>query len=254
MATTINTPPSMRATTRQLAREIVHVIEDLPRFATAPLYRHWHQHWGASPEEISAPMPGDDLIAGAPYQATRAITIDAPPHAVWPWLVQVGCLRAGWYSNDLLDNLTHPSAEQIIPDLQELHIGQWVPMSPTPSDTTAFKVAAFEPNRSLVWAQPMSTWAWTLTPADPGTTRLVTRLRIRYEWRHPVSAVLSLVLNEFGDFPMMRRMLLGIKRRAEGSSLPAAPDRTLRAVLPHAALRHRSSSGMRSVPVVDGSL
>jgi hypothetical protein len=140
---------------------------------------------------------------------------NAVPEAVWPWLVQVGCLRAGWYSNDLLDNLAHPSAEELIPELQDLQIGQWVPMSPTPSEKTAFKVASFEPQRSLVWEQPVSTWVWTLTAVGAGRTRLVTRLRIRYEWRHPASALLSLLLNEFGDFPMMRRMLLGIKRGAE---------------------------------------
>jgi hypothetical protein len=127
----------------------------------------------------------------------------------------VGCLRAGWYSNDLLDNLTRPSAEEVIPELQELHVGQWVPMSPTPSDKTAFKVASFEPGRLLIWQQPVSTWVWTLEPTGDGGTRLVTRLRIRYEWRRPSEALLSLVLNEFGDFPMMRRMLLGVKARAE---------------------------------------
>ena len=95
----------------------------------------------------------------------------------------------------------------------------WVPMSPTPSDKTAFKIAAFGPNRSLLWEQPMSTWAWKLTPLDDDKTRLVARLRIRYEWRHPAGALLSLFLNEFGDFAMMRRMLLGIKRRAEGTAL-----------------------------------
>ena len=219
MATTVPTlvASTAHATKRQLAREIVNVLEDLPRFATAPLYRHWHQRWGATRDEVVAPMAGDDLIVGAQYRATRAITIDAAPEAVWPWLVQVGCLRAGWYSNDLLDNLAHPSAEELIPELQDLHIGQWVPMSPTPSETTAFKVASFEPHRSLVWEQPVSTWVWTLTAVGEGQTRLVTRLRIRYEWRRPASALLSLLLNEFGDFPMMRRMLVGIKRRAEGA-------------------------------------
>ena len=218
---TITTPalPPVRATKRELAREVAHVVEDLPRFATAPLYRHWHRRWGATPEECAAPMPDDDFIAGAQYRSTRAITIDAAPEMVWPWLVQVGCLRAGWYSNDLLDNLTHPSAERIVPELQELHVGQWVPMSPTPSDKTAFKVAAFEPNRLLVWEQPVSTWVWILTPLDEGKTRLTTRLRIRYEWRHPLNALVSVFLNEFGDFPMMRKMLKEIKRRAELPSL-----------------------------------
>jgi len=116
-----------------------------------------------------------------------------------------------------LDNLGRPSAEAVLPELQHLEAGQWVPMSPTPSETTAFKVAAFEPNRLLVWEQPGSTWVWTLTATPDGATRLVTRLRILYDWRHPVGALFSLVLNEFGDFPMMRRMLLGLKRRAEAT-------------------------------------
>jgi hypothetical protein len=220
MATTPPVPVSrpVQATRWQLVHEIVSVVEDVPRFATAPLYRHWHQRWGATRAETAAAMPGDDLIGGAQYRATRAITIDAPPEDVWPWLVQVGCLRAGWYSNDLLDNLAHPSAEEVIAELQDVHVGQWVPMSPTPSEKTAFKVAAFDPNRSLLWEQPVSTWAWTLTPVGAGRTRLVTRLRIRYDWHDPAGALLSLLLNELGDFPMMRRMLLGIKRRAEATA------------------------------------
>jgi hypothetical protein len=160
-------------------------------------------------------MPGDDLIDDLAFLATRAITINAPPAAVWPWLVQVGCLRAGFYSNDLLDNLGHPSATDIVPEFQHLEIGQWVPMSPTPSDATAFKVAGFEPNTWLLWRQPLSTWSWTLTELRQGGTRLVTRIRIQRDWRHPAASFLSVVLTEFGDFAMMRRMLRGIRDRAE---------------------------------------
>ena len=166
----------------ELVREIRDVLDDLPRFATAPLYRHWHQPCGATDEEVAAAMPGDDLIERPQYRATCAITIAAPPKAVWPWLVQVGCLRGGFYADDLLDNLAHPSAHTILPEYQELKIGQWVPMSPTPSDVTAVKVAGFETHRWLVWHQPpLSTWSRTLNPvelADAGEgTRLATRLR-----------------------------------------------------------------------------
>lgn len=203
-------------TRRELVAEVGDVVHDVPAFLTAPLYRRWHRHWGATPGEIAASLPGDDVVPHAQFRATRAITIDAPPDDVWPWLVQVGCLRAGWYSNDLLDNLAHPSATTIVPDLQHLEIGQWVPMapSPTPSDRTAFKVHSFEVNEWLLWTKPDSTWAWRLTPTDDGT-RLVTRVHAVYDWRHPLSALLGVVLMEFGDFAMQRRMLRGIKTRAE---------------------------------------
>jgi len=208
-----------RPTGRELIAEIRNVLQDLPIFLTAPLYRRWHLRWGATQAEVASPLPGDDLIRGAQYKSTRAIRIDAPPEAVWPWLVQVGCLRAGWYSNDLLDNLAHPSAATIVPEFQHLQVGQWVPMSPKPSDRSALKVHSFEVGRWLLWTTPDSTWAWRLTPTDNGT-RLVTRINARYDWRHPLFALLGVVLMEFGDFAMLRRMLRGIKSRAES----AEPD------------------------------
>jgi hypothetical protein len=207
-----------RPTTRELAHEIRAVVADLPRFAASPVYRRWHQRWGSTDAEVAGPMPGDAIIEHPAYIATRAITIDAPPAAVWPWLVQVGCLRAGFYADDLLDNLGHPSARTILPEYQQLEVGQWVPMSPTPSDTTAFRVAGFAEDRWLLWQQPLSTWSWLLTPLPSGGTRLATRLRITLDWRRPGISVFSVVLNELGDFPMMRRMLLGIRERAEAST------------------------------------
>jgi hypothetical protein len=130
-------------------------------------------------------MPGDDLLPRAQYRCTRAITIETPARAVWPWLVQVGCRRAGFYSNDLLDNLGQPSSREIVPELQHLDVGQWVPMSPTPSDATAFRVDSFEVNRWLLWRKPDSTWAWTLTELGESRTRLLTRVRAYYDWGSP---------------------------------------------------------------------
>ena len=170
-------------------------------------------------------LPGDERLPDAQYRSTRAITIEAPPEVVWPWLVQVGCLRAGFYSNDLLDNLGHPSAETIVPGLQDLQVGQWVPMSPssTPSERTAFKVHSFEVNRWLLWAKPDSTWVWQLTATATNGTRLVTRIHAARDWRrHPLDALLGLVLMEFGDFAMLRRMLRGIKQRAGALVGPVA--------------------------------
>ena len=203
-----------RPTVRELGVEIRNVMQDLPILLTAPLYRRWHLRWGATPSEVAAPLPGDSLMPGAQYKSTRAIDIGAPPEAVWPWLVQVGCLRAGWYSNDLLDNLAHPSATVIVPDLQHVAVGSRVPMSPKPSDRSALRVHSFEPDRSLLWTTPDSTWAWQLTPTDHGT-RLITRINARYDWRHPQWALLGILMMEFGDFAMLRRMLRGIKTRAE---------------------------------------
>jgi hypothetical protein len=196
--------------------EVGDVAHDVPAFLTSPLFRRWHRHWGSTATERAEPMPGDELLQHAQFRATRAITVAAPPQAVWPWLVQVGALRAGWYSNDLLDNLGHPSATAIVPALQHLEVGQWVPMAPSgpPSDRNAFKVHSFEVNQWLLWTKPDSTWVWRLTQTDGGT-RLVTRVHAVYDWRRPLAAVLAVVLMEFGDFAMQRRMLRGIKARAE---------------------------------------
>ena len=209
-------------TPRTLAAEVGAVVADLPRFVGAPLVRRRHLVWGATPEEVGAPMPGDELVADAQYRTTRAVTVDAPPEAVWPWLVQVGCLRAGFYSDDLLDNLARPSARTVVPELQPLRTGQWVPMSPgIPSDRTAFRVRSFVEDEWMLWAKPDSTWSWRLTRLPGERTRLVTRVHARYDWSRPLDAVLGVLLMELGDFAMMRRMLLGIKDRAE--SLVATP-------------------------------
>ena len=151
-----------RRRVRPLLRQSGQVAADLPRFLTAPFYRSRHLRWGATDAEVDARMPGDGMVPGAQFVPTRAVTIDAPPEAVWPWLVQVGVGRAGWYSDDLLDNLGRPSLEQIRPELQKLEVGQWVSMSPKPTESSAFKVDDFVENEWLLWRKPDSTWSWVL--------------------------------------------------------------------------------------------
>ena len=204
-----------RPTGAELVRQVGAVVADLPRFLTAPLYRSRHLRWGATPEEVASALPGDELLQSVQFVCTRAVTIDAPPAAVWPWLVQVGYGRAGWYSNDLLDNLARPSAREIVVGLQHLEIGQPVPMAAgAPTETNAFRVEGFEVDRWLLWRKPDSTWAWRLTDLGDDRTRLVTRVQAVYDWRHPAKALLGMVLMEFGDFAMTRRILLGIGERA----------------------------------------
>ena len=210
----------------ELLAEIVHVASDVPVFLAAPLFRSRHLRWGATPRELAGTLRGDELLPHAQFKATRAITIDAPPDGIWPWLVQVGCQRAGWYSNDLLDNLGRPSATTIIPDFQHIEIGQWIPMSPSGSlsERTALKVHSYQIDEWMLWTKPDSTWVWQLTPDDEGGTRLVTRIHAVYDWRHPLTAILGLLLMEFGDYAMIRRMLRGIKSRAESFQVSMQPS------------------------------
>jgi hypothetical protein len=220
-----------RPTPAQLLGEIKDASIAVPLALAAPLVRRWHSRWGATDREVAAAMPGDGVVPGCQVSWTRAISIEASPGAVWPWLVQVGFGRAGFYSNDLLDNVGHPSARGIDPELQTIAVGDWIPMFKKVDATTAFRVQAFEPSRCLVWAKPDSTWVWTLTPRPDGGTRLVTRLRQRYDRGHPAQALASRMLMELGDFPMIRRMLLGIKQRAEQhdrrGTRPEPVDRTI---------------------------
>ncbi len=198
-----------------LRHAIADLLRGIPYFLVTPFVRRWHLRWGATAAEVAAVMPGDELVRRAQFVATRAITIDAPPDRVWPWIRQIGFRRAGFYAYDLLDNLGHPSAGEIVEELQDLKVGDWIAMAEPANEVTAFRVEAFDEPRWMVWRKPDSTWVWRLQPLDDGRTRLVTRLKCRYDLDRPTSALLSMALLELGDFPMMRHLLLGLKARAE---------------------------------------
>lgn len=180
--------------------------------AYARLVRPWALRWGATAEEAARPLPGDGLVAKADYVATRAITIDAPPHQVWPWLVQIGSGRAGWYTYDRIDNAGMPSATEILPQLQQLAVGDLIPM--VAGKDIGLRVKELEPERRMLWwdEQGEYSWEWVLEPAD-GRTRLIQRLRVT---RHPwTRRMLYELVAANGDVVMQRKLLRGIKQRAE---------------------------------------
>ena len=168
----------------------------------------WQHRWGATDEEVHRPMPGDDLIPGA-ASTTRAIAIAAPPEQVWPWLVQLGYGRAGWYSYDWIDNDGRPSADRILPELQQPGVGDRILMLPDMGPP----VRELEPNRYLVAGDREGpTWCLALYPT-PGGCRLVSRWRA--DWRMTLANAFWILISDPGPFIMERKMLKGIKARAE---------------------------------------
>lgn len=193
--------------------------------------------WGATDEEVNGPYPGADLIPGGTRSGTLAITIDAPPSRVWPWLVQMGYGRAGWYSWDHLDNWGRASADRIHPEWQKIAVGDRLPGDP--SHKTWWEVAALEPERFLglrasydLRIQPFdpkgkrpqfytdSLWAWLLVELPGGRARLVESgyWAFRPRWLQPIVSFLFL---EAEHWVMQTRQFANLKRRAERDSMQA---------------------------------
>lgn len=177
------------------------------------LVRPRQLRWGATDEEVARRMPGDDAVQNPTFNATRAVTVEARPDEVWPWLLQLGCRRAGWYSYDWVDNLGVPSAERLLPEFQGLKVGEIVPFSP--DGKQGMWVKAMEPARWMLWGDQKgdATWYWGLERLNEERLRLITRVRVRYRWTSPW--ILFHLAMDVGDIVMMRKCMLGIKRRAE---------------------------------------
>jgi hypothetical protein len=196
--------------------------------AAYALFRPRLLHWGASDAEAAAPLPGDEYVADASYVTTRAVTIEARPAEVWPWLAQMGCRRGGLYSYDWLDRLfgyiDAPSAETVLPEFQSLKAGDTIPIGRGPS----WPVRVADPGRALV-LEPVPgriTWSFALVPRGEGATRLVTRVRCAPP--ATVQEKLTTMLVDPAALVMTRGMLLGIKRRAE--ALARSRERTGRVI------------------------
>jgi hypothetical protein len=192
--------------------------------------------WGATREEVRRPFPGDSLVSDPNYQSTRAILIHAAPEDVWPWIVQIGYQRGGFYSYDWLERKAGlkglHSTDQVVPAWQEIQPGDSVSISPV----TPLEVAELEPGRALVLHAVMSpftarivdrtlqpeaaymdwSWAFVLEPAGPAVTRLLVRVRANIQ-PQPLGRMLSWLAIEPIHTLMERKMLQGIRARAEAN-------------------------------------
>lgn len=188
--------------------------------------RWWMSRWGATPSDLTRVMPGDALLVDPNYSGTMAVTVNAAPEQIWPWLVQIGYRRGGLYSYDWLDRLfgylDRPSATHILPEFQHLVVGDRIPLGRGPS----WPVAAIEPNRALVLDMRNMggfDWVWQfgLYPVEGNRTQLVSRscVRTRSIW-----ARLGTYAIEPAGFLMTRRMLLGLKQRAEAQGAAKIAD------------------------------
>jgi hypothetical protein len=202
--------------------------------------------WGVDPIETEAALPGDELITEPMATETRGVTIDAPVSQVWPWLVQMGMGRAGWYSFESMDK-RNKSADSILPQFQKLEPGEIMPIY----NGGGFEVRTVDPQSALVLftdtamiskqakdaglvtqeqleqAQPKrgqfgrgsypdfsASWAFILKPTDDGQTRLIERFRVKAESKMPANAVMQELMST-GIVLMARKQMLGIKERAE---------------------------------------
>ena len=181
--------------------------------------RPFQLNWGATAFEINRSMPGDERRGKSTFLATRAITINDTPENIWPWLIQMGYGRAGFYGYDILENLGSErgiySADRILPEFQDFTIGDDVPIS----RVAHLSFYAIEPNEYLVWSEEKGefpgAFTWAIYPIDKDNTRLVSRIGWNYHWSEPSLLALD-IFTEFSDHIAVREILQGVKGRVEG--------------------------------------
>lgn len=191
--------------------------------------RTWLLNWGVAGAEAERTLPGDELVPNPSTQATMGVKIERPPEQVWPWIIQMGVDRAGFYTYLFVENtllrLGATNADRIHPEWQDLRVGDHIWFVPEDHPTRRFGpvVSAIDPNQSLVLilGEPdkpaPGTWQFLLERCAGDTTRLLFRQRSSADM--PLAVRLPNLLMEPGYFVMSRKMLLGIKQRAEGRHL-----------------------------------
>jgi len=180
--------------------------------------------WGATPEEVTRKLPGDELLSEAGLVSTRAVTIDAPAAAVWPWLVQMGSGRGGAYTYDWVENLLGlhmHSARQVLPQFQDLKVGDELPLGPR---GPVMRVEVCDAEQTLAVRVADGNWVWIFAlAAEDGRTRLISRNRIATPGASALLRAFNMLVMEPGSLVMERKMLLGIKQRAEDLARETAP-------------------------------
>ncbi len=189
----------------------------------SPPARRWYLTWGATGAEAAQALPGDELLPDAEMVSTRAVSIDAAPAEVWPWLVQMGSGRGGAYTYDWIENLLGlgmHSADRVLPEFQHLAVGDVLPLG---ADGPGMRVEICDRDRTLVFRSEDEQWVWifALRPEDGGT-RLVSRNRISERSASAARRLADRLVMEPGSLIMERKMLLGIRDRAEATAEPAA--------------------------------
>ncbi|HUZ10245.1 MAG TPA: hypothetical protein VMU76_08775 [Acidimicrobiales bacterium] len=210
--------------------------------------------WGATADEVDRTMPGDDLLADPDLLSTRAVGIDAPASSVWPWLVQMGSGKGGVYTYDWIENLfglhMH-SVDEILPQFQNRKVGDVEQLG---EHGPRLRVDILNPEQAMVLHSEDGNWVWAfcLYPTAEGGTTLVSRNRIATPGASPLRRALGTLVLEPGSLVMERKMLLGIKRRAESLALspswsPRRSGRSLRSgrAAPGRPRRRWSSSPRR---------
>jgi hypothetical protein len=172
----------------------------------------WQRRWGATDLEVERTMPGDELLRPGAPTTTRAITIDAPPEDVFPWLLQIGYGRGGWYSYDWIDNDGRPSVGRIEPSLQRLSVGDRIEMMPGLGPV----VREIEPNHHIVSGGDTDSWCLMVEPSPQGTTRLISRWR--QDWPRTAGTRVWIAIVDPGAFLMEQKMLRTIRDRATTAS------------------------------------
>ncbi len=185
--------------------------------------RKWHNRWGATDQELAMVLPGDDIVARPNMDSTRAITINASPEDIWPWLVQLGKGRGGLYSYDWLDIafkvLDKPSSETILQEHQGIKEGDVIPIGRDDSTADDFYVHQVERNHALVIGandpafRHRVSWAMALIHEGPDQTRLI--MRVRGDVPMNPKGIVMYALLDPAAFVMLRKQMLNIKRLAE---------------------------------------